>query len=56
MQAELSARKRIRHLTEHTSTYINVVLPVFVDIRSFDVGEHTAARAKEKRHLHLKNL
>lgn len=35
-----------KHLIECT-TYISVILPVFVDICSPDVGEHAAARAKK---------
>lgn len=36
-----------RHLIERTSTYITVVLSVFVDLGSFDIGQHTAARAEK---------
>lgn len=36
-----------KHLIECT-TYFSVILPVFVDICSPDVGEHTAAGAKKK--------
>lgn len=35
-------------LTDCTITYINVVLPVFVDVCSHKVGENTAAWAKKK--------
>ena len=35
------------HLIERTSTYITVVLSVFVDLGSFDIGQHTAARAEK---------
>lgn len=38
-------------LTGYTTTYIIVVLPVLVDISSLDVGENTAARAKNKKTL-----
>lgn len=36
-------------LTDCTNTYINVVLPVFVDVCSHKVGENTAAWAKKNK-------
>lgn len=36
--------------THNTPTYINIILSVFVDICSFDVGQNTAARAEENKY------
>lgn len=35
-----------RHLIEDKPAYIDIVLSVFVDVSSSDVGQHTAARAE----------
>lgn len=42
-------------LTDCTITYINVVLPVFVDVCSHKVGENTAAWAKKKIYINNNN-